>query len=151
MLARYDLAQKFAQNLQKICKGGTKSLWHRDLWKATIRNCIASITSAANVCGGWNPCILLTCFCQLYSGFNERFFLYKTISKYKKCMDYDPSGPFYQSTMFDWKKHTQENSDVPHYAEILEFIDLRARASETFSANVQNATSSQYPVRTLRQ
>ena len=52
----------------------------------------------------------------------------------------DPSGPFVtllikmklnQSTMFEWQKHTQENSDVPHYAEILEFINLRARASET--------------------
>ena len=36
-----------------------------------------------------------------------------------------------QSTMFEWQKHTQANSDVPHYTEILEFIDLRARAYET--------------------
>ena len=55
-------------------------------------------------------------------------------------MGYDSSGPFVtsliemkldQSTLFEWQKLTQENSDVPHYAEILEFIDLRARASET--------------------
>ena len=55
-------------------------------------------------------------------------------------MGYDTSGTFVtsliemkqdQSTMFEWQKHTQENSDVPHYAEIQEFIDLRARASET--------------------
>ena len=55
-------------------------------------------------------------------------------------MGYDPSGPFITSlvemkldrtTMFEWQRHTQEISDVPHYAEILEFIDLRARASET--------------------
>ena len=55
-------------------------------------------------------------------------------------MGYDPSGPFItsliepkldRSTMFQWQRHTQENTDVPHYAEILEFIDLRARASET--------------------
>ena len=36
-----------------------------------------------------------------------------------------------RSTMLEWQKHTQENPNVPHYAEILEFIDLRARASET--------------------
>ena len=57
-----------------------------------------------------------------------------------KAMEYDPSGPFVTSlieskldrlTMFEWQRHTQENTDVPHYAEILEFIDLRARASET--------------------
>ena len=57
-----------------------------------------------------------------------------------KTMGYDPSGPLVtslietkldRSTMFEWQRHTQENSDVPHYAEILDFIDLRARASET--------------------
>ena len=57
-----------------------------------------------------------------------------------KTMGYDPSGPFVtsliemkldRSTMFEWHKHTQEKTDVPHYTEILEFIDLRARASES--------------------
>ena len=33
--------------------------------------------------------------------------------------------------MFEWQRHTQEISEVPHYTGILEFIDLRARASET--------------------
>ena len=56
-----------------------------------------------------------------------------------KAMGYDPSGPFVTSliemkldwsTMFEWQKHTQESSDVPHYSKMLEFIDLRARASE---------------------
>ena len=55
-------------------------------------------------------------------------------------MGYDSSGPFITSlvemkldrtTMFEWQRHTQEISVVPHYAEILEYIDLRARASET--------------------
>ena len=56
-----------------------------------------------------------------------------------KTMKYEPSGAFVtallemkldRSTMFEWQRHTQENSDVPHYLDILEFIDLRARASE---------------------
>ena len=56
-----------------------------------------------------------------------------------KAMGYDPSGPFVTSliemkldrtTMFEWQRHTQEVSKVPHYMDILEFIDLRARASE---------------------
>ena len=59
-----------------------------------------------------------------------------------KAIGYDdPSGPFFvtslvemeldQSAKFEWQKHTQENLDVPQYAEILEFIKLQARASET--------------------
>ena len=54
-------------------------------------------------------------------------------------MKLEPSGPFVTallemkldpSTMFEWQKHTQEQSEVPHFMEFLEFIDLRARASE---------------------
>ena len=54
-------------------------------------------------------------------------------------MGYDPSGPFVtsfiemkldQSMMFEWQKRTQESSNVPHYTEMLQFIDLRARTSE---------------------
>ena len=50
-----------------------------------------------------------------------------------KAMEYDSSGRFItsliemkldRSTIFEWERHTDENSDVPHYAEILEFIDL---------------------------
>ena len=33
-------------------------------------------------------------------------------------------------TLFEWQKHTQMVTDVPHFQDILEFIDLRARASE---------------------
>ena len=43
--------------------------------------------------------------------------------------------------MFDWQRHTQENSDVRHYTEILEFIDLRARAFETVLHEVQKCNS----------
>ena len=38
-------------------------------------------------------------------------------------------------TMFEWQKHTQSTSHVPHYRELLEFIDLRARASESSTSN----------------
>ena len=57
-----------------------------------------------------------------------------------KAMDYEPSGPFITSvlelkldvnTMFEWQKHSQSTTTVPHYGELLEFINLRAQASET--------------------
>ena len=56
-----------------------------------------------------------------------------------KAMKLEPSGAFItallemkldQSTMFEWQKHTQEQSEVPHFMEFVGFIDLRARASE---------------------
>ena len=56
-----------------------------------------------------------------------------------KAMDYEPSGPFITSvlelkldvnTMFEWQKHSQDSTDVPHYQKLLEFINLRAQASE---------------------
>ena len=34
-------------------------------------------------------------------------------------------------TLFEWQKHSQKSAIVPHYEELLEFIDLRAQASET--------------------
>ena len=57
-----------------------------------------------------------------------------------KAMDYEPSGPFITSTlelkldtntMFEWQKHSQSSMAVPHYQDLLEFINLRAQASET--------------------
>ena len=55
--------------------------------------------------------------------------------------------------MFESQRHTQENLDVPHYAEILKFIDLRARASETAvckppNRHLQLASKSNTPIRT---
>ena len=54
-----------------------------------------------------------------------------------KVMEYEPSGPFITSvlkldvnTMFEWQKHSQDTTDVPHYTKLLEFINLRAQASE---------------------
>ena len=57
-----------------------------------------------------------------------------------KAMDYEPSPHFITSTlelkldantMFEWQKHSQSSTDVPHYEELLKFVDLRAQASET--------------------
>ena len=56
-----------------------------------------------------------------------------------KSMEYDLSGPFITSilelkldttTLFEWQKHSQSKAQVPHYQELLTFIDLRAQASE---------------------
>ena len=39
-----------------------------------------------------------------------------------------------QTTLFEWQKHSQSTvNEVPHYQDILEFLDLRAQASETLS------------------
>jgi hypothetical protein len=60
-----------------------------------------------------------------------------------KAMGHEPSGAFVTSmielkldsdTMFEWQKHSLTTSDMPHYHDILSFIDLRARASETCSS-----------------
>ena len=57
-----------------------------------------------------------------------------------KAMHYEPSGPFVtsflemkldQDTAFEWQKHSQSKTDVPHYQELLDFLNLRAQASET--------------------
>ena len=34
------------------------------------------------------------------------------------------------TTMFKWQRHTQSQNEVPHYREMLEFLDRRAQASE---------------------
>lgn len=35
------------------------------------------------------------------------------------------------NTLFEWQKHSQEEAEVPEYRDLLDFIDLRAQASET--------------------
>ena len=35
-----------------------------------------------------------------------------------------------QTTMFEWQKHSQGSKEVPDFNELLEFLDLRARATE---------------------
>ena len=55
-------------------------------------------------------------------------------------MGCEPSGPFITSvielkldttTMFEWQKHSQATASVPHYQDLLDFMSLRAQASET--------------------
>ncbi len=38
-------------------------------------------------------------------------------------------------TMFEWQKHSQSHNEVPHYQDLLDFIDLRAQVSETSIAD----------------
>ena len=58
-----------------------------------------------------------------------------------KAIEYEPSCSFFTSvlelkldtnTMFEWQKYSQDSGDVPHYQRLLEFINLRAQASEAF-------------------
>ena len=35
------------------------------------------------------------------------------------------------TTLFEWQKHTKESKDVPHYRDLLEFLNSYAQASET--------------------
>ena len=57
-------------------------------------------------------------------------------------MKYELSGAFVtallemkfdQSTWFEWQRHTQGEAYAPHFMEFLDFIDVRARASEAIS------------------
>ena len=57
-----------------------------------------------------------------------------------KAMHHEPTGTFItsllelkldQNTIFEWRKFSQKSTDVPHYNELLEFINLRAQASES--------------------
>ena len=50
-----------------------------------------------------------------------------------KSMDYEPSCPFVTSilelkidatAMFEWHRHSQDSTEVPHYTVLLEFLDL---------------------------
>ena len=56
-------------------------------------------------------------------------------------MDYEPSGPFVTfilelkldpTTLFEWQRHSQDSREAPHYIALLEFLDLRACASENW-------------------
>ena len=35
-----------------------------------------------------------------------------------------------EATMFEWQRYSQDSNDVSHYSALLEFLDLRAQASE---------------------
>ena len=70
--------------------------------------------------------------------------LHDTVQQYLcalKSMGYEPSCPstlelkLDQGTMFEWQKHSQKSPGVPHYQDILDFLNLRAQASESSLAN----------------
>ena len=57
-----------------------------------------------------------------------------------KALGQEPSGSFVRSllelkldtnNMFEWQRHSQSSTDIPHYKDMLEFINLRVQASET--------------------
>ena len=57
-----------------------------------------------------------------------------------KSMGHEPPSLFITSllelkldneTIFEWQCHSQESIDVPHFTKLLEFLNLRAQASET--------------------
>ena len=53
-----------------------------------------------------------------------------------------------ETTLFEWQKHSQEKvEEVPHYQDILDFIDLRAQALESLAgpSRKQNTTSGRKP------
>ena len=64
-----------------------------------------------------------------------------------KALGNEPSGPFITSmlellkldtnTAFEWHKYSQDSEEVPHYSRLLEFLNLRAQASEAPSAEIK--------------
>ena len=70
-----------------------------------------------------------------------------------KAMNYEPCGSFITSvlelkldanTTFEWQKHSQDSEKVPHFTALLEFINLRARASESTSSDPYKKRSSEF-------
>ena len=65
-------------------------------------------------------------------------------------MDYEPSGPFITSVlelkldttiMFEWQKFSQESPKVPHYLDLLEFLNLRAQTSESLLTSAKRGVA----------
>lgn len=44
------------------------------------------------------------------------------------------------TTMFEWQRHSQESTEVPPYTDLLDFLSLRAQASETHHPEVKKFT-----------
>ena len=62
-----------------------------------------------------------------------------------KAMKFESSGLFIasllelkldQGTMFEWQRHIQDSKEVTRYANLLEFLDLRAQALENTTREV---------------
>ena len=73
-----------------------------------------------------------------------------------KAMGHESPGPFITSlleiklnanTMFEWQRHSQESAGLPHFSKILEFLDLRAQASETSVSSHKGSPRSGNPDR----
>ena len=74
-----------------------------------------------------------------------------------KAMGHEPSGSFITSmmelkldpsTIFEWQKFNQKSADVPHYSELLEFLNLRAQACETCIHDTKKTSrSDMYPTK----
>lgn len=72
-----------------------------------------------------------------------------------KAMDKEPSASFITSliemkldldTVLEWQKASQDSADVPHYAKLLEFLNLRAQAYESASSKSRKSTRNDYPL-----
>ena len=68
-----------------------------------------------------------------------------------RALGHEPSKEFITSllelkldttTMFEWQRHSHEHTDVPDCKEILEFLDLRARAAEASAPEKKPAKAS---------
>lgn len=62
-----------------------------------------------------------------------------------KSLGHEPPGSFVTSllelkldatTMFEWQRHSQTSVDIPPYGELLEFVNLRAQASESSTSEM---------------
>ena len=71
-----------------------------------------------------------------------------------KSMGHEPSPSFITSvielkldtdTMFEWQRHSHTESDVPHYNQLLEYIDQRAQASESLGHNIFKKNDKKLP------
>ena len=83
--------------------------------------------------------------------------LYDTIQQHiraLKSMGHEPSPSFITSvielkldtnTMFEWQRHSQSQNDVPHFQELLDFIDRRAQASEVSRSHLPHKTKNEGP------
>ena len=75
--------------------------------------------------------------------------LYDTVQQHLralKALGNEPSGPFITSMLelkldtniaFEWHKYSQDSEEVPHYSKLLEFLNLKAQASEAPNAEIK--------------
>lgn len=47
----------------------------------------------------------------------------------------------HKCTMFEWQKHSQKHDEDPYYEELLAFLDLRARATESLVGHTTHCTT----------